>query len=116
MTEINGAKSQWEALVDLVSQGYGDAYKAHKAALDAIRKKRKEDEEVNRTLFQLTFTVVAVGFSGGAAGSVLAPWTKEVAAQAAKYAYREGAKGVVSEAAKKLVGAALAQLESRHLG
>src|SRR6185436_14410505 len=29
MTEINGAKSQWEALIDRMSQGYGDAYKKH---------------------------------------------------------------------------------------
>ena len=28
MTEISGVKSQWEALIDRMSQGYGDAYRS----------------------------------------------------------------------------------------
>jgi len=112
MTEINGVKSQWEALIDRISQGYGDAYKKHVEALDAVRKKRKDIENANREALIFLFSVVSMGFAGGAVGSLFANWTKGAADNVAKYAFREGLRGVASETAKKSMGAAVTTILS----
>lgn len=116
MTEINGVKSQWEALVDRISQGYGDAYKLHTQALDTVRKTRKAVEDTNREMLLFMFSVMSVGFAGGAVGSLLAPWSKAVDKNIAEYAFREGVKGVATETAKKSTGKAVDKLFSMAWG
>jgi len=112
MTEINGAKSQWEALIDRMSQGYGDAYKKHDEALSIVRKKRAAIENAKREALFFLFTAISMGFAGGAVGSLFAAWTKDAAEQVAKYAFREGVRGIASETAKKAMNAAALKIFS----
>ena len=110
MTEINGAKSQWEALIDRMSQGYGDAYKKHDEALTLVRKKREAVENANREALTFLFACITIGFAGGAVGSLFAAWTKDAASQVAKYAVREGLRGIASESSKRVVNLALQKI------
>lgn len=110
MTEINGAKSQWEAMVDRISLAYGDAFKRHTGTLDVIRKRRIAAQNASREALLLMFSTTTIGFAGGAVGSLFAPWVSAVEKKVVQYAFREGVKGATDEATKKVTELAMGKI------
>jgi len=110
-SEINGAKSQWESLLDRLINGYKDAYKAHKDALKELERLIKKDTESDVGALMFIFSVVSVGFAGGFVGGLVAPWVEKAGEEAFKRAVREGVKDIAKHGAWGMVEGATKKLE-----
>jgi hypothetical protein len=104
-SELTGAKSQWEYLEDRIANGYKDAYKLHKGALDKMRKAKMASREA----MMFVLSCVSVGFAGGIVGGLFAPWVRAVQAETLTAAHvlrtgiQDASKRLTQETVKKII-------------
>jgi hypothetical protein len=109
---LNGVKSQWDLLQDVIADGYNEAHKLHLGALKEMKRERllKEQREAeSRGMYMFVFSVVSVGFAGGIVGGLFGSWVGEAGISVGAKVVREGIKGVATRATQQIVKAAIPQ-------
>jgi hypothetical protein len=107
--ELSGVKSQWQSLLDVIVDGYNDAYDLHLEALEKMHQARllREQQEARvRGYYMFVLSVISAGFAGGAVGGLIGAAlkpAKDEVLSLANTALREGVKSAGSRASTQLV-------------
>jgi len=111
-SDLNTSQLQWETFIASLGSAYNDAYTHHTQTLDRMKEKKRAEAEA----MYWVLSVVSIGFSGGFAGGLMAPWIanagKKAASSVAKAAL-EGFKDTVKEATKQTVKDMLVNADAR---
>lgn len=115
-TELLSAKAAWEQLGVRIAKGYTAAYIVHVATLEQMKKAKEAKEAARAALlnkYMFVFSVISIGFAGGAVGAVMGPWAKRAGEGTAHWVFREGARSAMQQGAKDIVKAGDEKLSER---
>jgi hypothetical protein len=110
--EFASAKSRWDALLDRIVNGYKDAYKDQKAALDEFRKIRELHAQQDAAVMMFILNVVGVGFAGGFTGGLMANWVRNAGVERFKTGVRAAVQEMAKTATKEAAGGVIQQLRT----
>lgn len=109
--DLDTAQLQWNTYIAVIGSAYTSAYSIHKITLENMKEMRLARAET--TYFLLS--ALSVGFAGGLVGGMMAPWVKGAGTAGALAILREGAKGMASQLAQRLMGREIDEIKRREL-
>jgi hypothetical protein len=96
--DLNRAQGLWRIYATVLSLGYYDAYREHNRVLNQM----KEAKLASYARLHFVISVLTVGFAGGVAGGLMAPWIQNAGRNTARRLIAESIRGMGLDVAKKL--------------